>query len=356
MNVHTRYRNMLALSELPYFELREGRLALRDRSLGPAIDVHTHLALAYVRPMRVDLHAAPRPARHYLPAHRPLDLDVYLNRNFTRLDIRRLALDLTLLSPTSRGMRRTHTIPNLLREMDELGIAASVTLAIDWARLSWNSEAYIEAARGEPRIVPFASVHPGARDAGARVDRFADMGARGVKVHPAVQLVSPSDPRAMPIYRRAAERGLPVLWHCGPVGIEMEKGRRLSQVDLYEPAIRDCPETTFVLGHSGALQFEKALSLAQRYDNVWLELSCQAISNVRRMVEEAPSDRVVFGSDWPFYHEAIPLAKLLLATEDRPEVRERFLWRNAERLLGIDVGELGWARTHRGGAGASTPG
>lgn len=35
------------LARLPYFERQEsGRLRLADRSIGPAIDVHTHLALA----------------------------------------------------------------------------------------------------------------------------------------------------------------------------------------------------------------------------------------------------------------------------------------------------------------------
>ncbi len=42
---------------------------------------------------------------------------------------------------------------------------------------------------------------------------------------------------------------------------------------------------------------------------------------------------MVYGSDWPFYHQAIALAKVLMATEDRPELRRPVLYDNAARLL-----------------------
>jgi len=165
--------------------------------------------------------------------------------------------------------------------------------------------------------------------------RQQELGIRGLKLHPMAQIVAPDDPRALRLYRRAGELGLPVLFHCGPVGIEPPHGRRLCQVERYRKAVEHCPETTFLLGHSGALQMEEALAHAQRYDNVWLEISCQSVTNVRRILAEAPPERIVFGSDWPWYHQAIPLAKLLMATVDRPELRRAVLWDNAARLLGL---------------------
>jgi predicted TIM-barrel fold metal-dependent hydrolase len=56
---------------------------------------------------------------------------------------------------------------------------------------------------------------------------------------------------------------------------------------------------------------------------------------VRRILERAPEERVLFGSDWPFYHQAVPLAKVLLATEGAPRTRRRVLRDNAARLLGL---------------------
>ena len=150
-------------------------------------------------------------------------------------------------------------------------------------------------------------------------------------------MVRPDNARAMRLYRLCGARRLPVLWHCGPVDIEPAAGRRRSQVRLYEPAIAETPETTFILGHSGALQMELALDLAQRYPNVYLDLACQSLGAIRRILEEGPAERILFGSDWPFYHQSLTLAKVLIASEGAPELRRRVLYDNAARLLGLEV-------------------
>jgi hypothetical protein len=306
----------------------------------PVIDVHAHLALAFVRPMRVDLHASHDCTKHYLPSERALDLDVYANLNFDAADLRRLKIDLGPMSVTGRGMRATHTVANLKREMLAMGVVRSVLLPIDFPYLSRNAETYLELAAREESVVSLGSVHPFAPDLAGRLDRQKAAGALGIKVHPAVQKVAPEHPKALELYRLCAERGLLVLWHCGPVGIESAVARRLCALDRYAKAIAACPETTFVLGHSGALEFEAALALAQKHDTVYLETSCQSLGNVRRIVLEAPPERVLFGSDWPFYHQAIPLAKVLLATEDVPERRDGLLWRNAARLFDLEPSTL----------------
>ena len=325
----------LDLARLPFFEMKEGgRLALKDTSIGPIIDVHTHLAMAYVLPLRVNLHEAIRPTEHYLPMRgRRIDLDIYVNKNFTKDDLRRLKRDLTLMSVTPWGMRRTHTIPNLTREMQDLCIAQSVSLPIDYPVLSSNAITFLTALHGNDAFITFGSVHPYASDVEGALDRHVRLGARGVKVHPAVQLIRPDNRRAMRLYRLCAERGLPVFFHCGPVGIEPRIGRRLSQVVYYEKPIAENQKTSFILGHSGALQMEKALDYCKRYPNVFMDITSQSLTNVRTILREADPDRVLFGSDWPFYHQAISLAKVLIATENDRALQRKVLYENATRLF-----------------------
>lgn len=328
----TRFASTWELSRLPWFELREGRLVLADRSVGPIIDAHTHLALAYVRPMQVDLDARPDRVEHYLDMDGELDLDVYVNRNFPPADLRRMKRDLTLGSLTGRGMHRTHTAGGLLAEMEDLGIGTSILLPVDFPVLSHNADTYLAVAREHRRLVSLGSVHPLAGDRAGRLARQKALGARGIKVHPAVQLIAPDHPRAMDLYRHCAALKLPVMFHCGPVGIEPWLGRRLSQVKHYWRPIKENPDVTFVLGHSGALQWPMALDLAIRHDNVWLETSSQSLTGVRTILRDGPTDRVVFGTDWPFYHQSIALAKVLIATEGEPELRRRVLHDNSARL------------------------
>jgi len=329
------FENLSDLSRLPWFDLHDGRLVVSDASVGPVIDMHSHIAMAYLLPMRVDLYRATDHTEHYLPACCSIDFEVYQNKNITPDALRALKRDLTIGSLSRGGMRSTHTVPNLVREMDELGIVRSVLLPIELPYISKNAAHALDAARREPKVISFGSVHPIVDRVGTRLDEQAHAGARGVKVHPAVQLISPDHPHAMALYRQCAERNLPVLWHCGPVGIELQSGRRRSQVALYEKPIADQPRTRFILGHSGALQMEQALDLACRYPNVWLELSGQSLTNVRTILDRADPDRVVYGSDWPFYHQAIGIAKVLLATAGRAHLRAKVLYQNAANLLGL---------------------
>jgi uncharacterized protein len=331
------FRDLLGLAELPWFARGdEGRLVVRDRSFGPVLDVHTHVALAYVLPMQVDVFKQTPETLHYLPGCRPLDLELYANRNFTRGDITEMKRDLSLRSLGGSGMRATHTAANLVREMDEMGITRSVLLPIDFPVLSHNAETALDVARKSDRIVGFGSVHPWSRGLARKLDAQIALGARGIKVHPAVQCVRPDDPRAIRLYRLCGERGIPVLWHCGPVGIAPRLGEYLTQVRFYEKPIAECSRTTFILGHAGALQLDLGVALQRRYPNVWLETASQSLPGVRQIVEKADTRRVLMGSDWPFYHQAISLSKVLIATEGRAEVRRAILWGNAARLLGVE--------------------
>jgi predicted TIM-barrel fold metal-dependent hydrolase len=336
-----RFSGLRDLARLPWFELKNGKLVVVDPSVDRAIDMHTHLALAYVRPMAVDLTAAHDDVEHYLPADAELDFDVYVNKNFAADELKRMNRDLVLGSLTSSGMRRTHTVPNLVREMGELSIAQSVLLPIELPRpLSNNTRSWLNAVHdvaADEQIVCFGSVHPYTFNMEAQLDEQVRLGVRGIKVHPAVQMVRPDDARAMKLYRLCAARKLPVLWHCGPVEIEPALGRYMSQLTHYERGIAENPATTFVLGHSGALQMDQAVEYARRYDNVWLEVSSQSVGNIGRLLDTLGDERVMYGTDWPFYHQAIALAKVLMATEGLPQTRARVLRGNAARLLGLSA-------------------
>jgi hypothetical protein len=132
--------------------------------------MHTHVALAYLMPMRVDLYRATPHTEHYLPDCCPIDFEGYQNKNFTPEALRALKQDLTLGSFRRGGMHATHTVPNLTREMDELGIVHSVLLPIDLPYISRNAAHALEAARREPKMISFGSVHPIVDRVGTRLD------------------------------------------------------------------------------------------------------------------------------------------------------------------------------------------
>ena len=201
-------------------------------------------------------------------------------------------------------------------------------------------EDYLEVAADYAPLIGFGSVHPFEKGFEERLARQKEAGARGVKMHPAVQMLPPDHPRALAVYRACGDLGLCVFWHCGPVDIEGRWARYCSQVRHYWKAVRECPGTTFVLGHTGALQMQEALELMQTYPNVYSEIASQGVSNVCQLVEQAPIERLMFGTDWPFYHQGAGLAKILIATENEPAKRAMVLRENAMKLLDLDEAQL----------------
>lgn len=335
-NLPTRFGSVLDLARLPWFEVRDGnRLVLVDDTVGPIIDMHTHLAMGYLRPLRVDLgHETPTTA-YYLPLTLPVDLDIYANKNLDASSRFAMTLDLSALSLTGQGMRTTHTAPNLTRDLGDMGIVHAVVLPIDLPVGPRNADAVLEISASYGELIPFGSVHPLERETERKLAAQKSRGAAGVKVHPAGQFIAPDHPRTIRLCGQCGRLDLPVLFHCGPVGIEPKAGRRRSQVARYERVIAENPETTFVLGHAGALQHEEAVAYAGTYENTYFELSCLGLSALRHVLEVVPPHRLLYGTDWPFYHQSLTLARVLMLTADDPPLRRAILFDNAARLLGL---------------------
>lgn len=335
----TRFESTLDLARLPWFEVRGGsHLVLAPgaaEEVGPVIDIHTHLAMSWIRRLRIDLHATSPSVEYYLPVTLPVDLDAYSNENLDASAMFAMKLDLSLLGLTGSGMRTTHTAPNLVRDMESLGIVTSIVLPFDLPFGSSNADHLLETLSAYPDLVPFGSVHPFDRSLEQHLDSQMSAGAKGIKLHPNGQFIAPDHPRTVHLCGRCGSRDLPVLFHCGPVGIEPKSARERCQVYRYEKTIAENPNTTFILGHSGALQYEQAIVFADQYPNTWFDVSCLGLNALRTVLDAIPSDRVLYGTDWPFYHQALTLARVLIATEDDRALRSAVLHDNAARLLGM---------------------
>ena len=155
-----------------------------------------------------------------------------------------------------------------------------------------------------------------------------------MKLHPTMQRFYPDDEKMMEIYAACERLGLVVFFHCGRAGIEPESTHRYALPRHYEAAVHNFPGVPFVFGHSGARDVDGFIPLAQRYENAWLGIHGQGVTKVNEMLEATGGERMLFGTDWPFYHLCATLAKVLIVTEGKPEQRAAILRGNAERLLG----------------------
>lgn len=333
------------LADLPYFELdAEGHIRCTV-DLGDAVDAHAHLGFAYLGSPKVDLLASSPDVLYLMDCDGveppcTVSFEVYLNQCATQAMLERMDGELAAsLSPKGSAYARTHTIPNLLAEMDRLGIRRAVVHAVDVGfgedddpTGDWLDA--VEAAGAGDRVIVFGSVHPERADAAARIAAWKQRGIRGLKVHPTMQRIAPDDPACQVLYQACSELGLPVFFHCGRTGIEPELVQPFAEGERYFQPVGDFPDVTFVLGHSGAvLDWQAAMDLAKERRNVLMDLHGQGISTIETMIRELGPERLMFGTDWPFYPEAAMLARVLHVTRADAGVRRQVLETTAGTLL-----------------------
>lgn len=341
-----RYRGYRGLAELPWFEI-DGAGVLRNTAtdLPKAIDMHCHFGMSMLMAPDVDLHTRTDRVQHLLDCDGAdpgclLDLDVYINRNFDEQGLKALRWGFAAQALWGSAAAKTQTLANLISEMDATGVERALILPIAFG-LPFGDDlterwALAITKSGETRrLLRGASVHP--KDGGRleKLRRYAADGALAIKVHPTMQRTYPDSGVMMEIYAECERLGLFVFFHCGRAGIEPESTHRYALPRHYEGAIKTFPKVQFVLGHSGARDVADAIPLAERYENVWLDTHGQGVTTLHEMLNRTGGSRMLYGTDWPFYHLAASLAKLLIITEKRPKDRYALLRGNAERLLAM---------------------
>lgn len=174
-------------------------------------------------------------------------------------------------------------------------------------------------ARAHGDVVHTATFFP-ENGVAAYVDHALDDGARLVKVHLQVGAFDPRDMRLDPVWGRLAERGVPVVVHCGGGPIP---GPFTGPGPMGEVLARH-PELVAVVAHMGMPEYGEFLDLARRYPRVHLDttMAFTDFSEERSPFPRAllPAlaelqDRIVLGSDfpntpYPYAHQLEALARL----------------------------------------------
>jgi len=329
------FKNCNELTQLPYFEMNPaGKPVLAVDDAPPIVDFHTHLGSYYFLSRPIDLFQHTETVDHcFRHDELPIDLSLYSGVNLRNTRRNGTFSDHAHTILTNKGSNATYTIPNLIEEMDRMGVEKSIVLAIDMPGGSQNSLHQAKYLQGNPRLIPFCAVNVQSRRWEEDMDRCVAMGARGLKVHPYAQFLPPNHSRMMKLYKRWSKTGLPVLFHTANNGLEPSFLRKLSDMELYEEPLKKFPEIPFIMGHAGMLFYELAVKYAKAHGNTYLEIGGQPPQNIRHMIEILGNDKILFGTDWPFYPLILPLAKVLVATETDRESRDLILSGNAFRLI-----------------------
>jgi predicted TIM-barrel fold metal-dependent hydrolase len=195
---------------------------------------------------------------------------------------------------------------------------------------------YIAAVvRADPGLfVGFASVNPAFRGVAAAVTELeravTELGLAGVKLYPMYQHWAANDrDLAFPIYRKAADLGIPVMIHqAGSTRID-------AKLELGRPALlddigREFRDLTVIIAHCGLPWVDEALFLLTKHPNFYAELSYLIATLTRRDLflllhrcETAfvPLEKIFFGTDYPgFLYDPVKLRDKLMGVNEEAAV------------------------------------
>ncbi len=228
------------------------------------------------------------------------------------------------------------TAAELLRSGREAGICHFVVFSVATSPhqvSSINRFIARTVAESSGAMTGLGSFHPDSDDFVRDLDEIEQLGLKGVKLHPDIQRFCADDPRAMEIYRLCEERDLPVCIHAGDKRYDYSNPDRIGRV------LEAFPRLRLAAAHMGGWSvWETAAERLADYPNLLVDC-CSSFwwlgrETSKRLIRLYGAERVLFGTDYPFWPQRNEI-ETLLAMDLEPEEYEQIFWRNAAELYGL---------------------
>jgi hypothetical protein len=196
------------------------------------------------------------------------------------------------------------TLDRLRASMQRAGVDRSVVIAS--APLAPN-DWLLRAAASDPSIVPVVHVPPVPSEAPAEAWRqayedLAERGARGFKLHPNLDGLTPEHPAVRASLACARAHGRFVILHTGRFTVPGYRDLRPVDPRDWADGLREFPDVRVCLAHMNRDAPEVVWPLMKELPGLYTDTSWQPADAIRRAVEAVGPERILLGSDWPLLH------------------------------------------------------
>ena len=179
------------------------------------------------------------------------------------------------------------------------------------------------------RVYPILWVTPTMlRNGGIQQMLGSEITWRCVKIHGVHQW---DDERIQEVADVARQLHVPMLLHTG--------GFEQCEAGQYLPLIRRNPDVIFILAH--ARPIEQTIDVMQQCPNAWADVAFTPVENVKELIRNDFSDRVLWGTDYPIqraYYKDADQKQLYLKRLD--EVRSVMFDMVFDKLTYINFNQL----------------
>ena len=167
-----------------------------------------------------------------------------------------------------------------------------------------------------------------------------DLGAAALKLHPVHGGFRCDDARLYPAYQVLAERGVPLVVHCGTSSFPGSLNRFADPV-LLDDVLGDFPTLDVVLAHGGrGWWYDAAAFITLMRPNVWIEVSGlppKKLPNYYKNYDFARlAKKMIVGTDWPGVPGNRANAQAIIDLGLERETVESILHGNARKVYALD--------------------
>jgi uncharacterized protein len=226
------------------------------------------------------------------------------------------------------------TLGGLRNSMQMAGITRSVVLSI-----ATKPSQVTVINRGCPPlmsedIIPFGTLHPEHEAIEEEIGFLRESGIKGIKLHPEYQNFYVDDPKLFPIYEQLSSAGLIVLFHAGkdPGPFTCDHALPQSLRTVHE----NFPKLKMVAAHMGGwlswTEVEEVLCGIPIFFDTSAAPNFLDPNDFERMVRKHGADRIVFGTDSPWYDQKYAYDWIDRTTLSDTE-KEAIFFKNARCLL-----------------------
>ena len=246
--------------------------------------------------------------------------------------------------------KMTSTTDEFVKLLDKMGVEKAVIFNLDEETPSGiaglPNDYYAEIVKKYPdKFVGFAGIDPLKRMKAVReIRRSYDLGLRGVAVRPFMFGIPPHHAKMYPIYSTCVELDIPIWFH---LSINYSTNNMEVERPIYLDIVaQDFPELKIIAGHGGWPWVNELVAVAWRNPNIYIDIASYLPKYIgmkgtgwEQLIHFGNSvlqDKILFGSTWLFMGMSIKqLADGVMELPLKEEVKRKWLYENAARLLGI---------------------
>lgn len=233
------------------------------------------------------------------------------------------------------------TYKRLLCDLEELSIDKAVILSINTRDFNCT-EKILNYNRDVEKTIIFGSLHPYEDNLDEKIDSFISRGIKGFKINPHIMDVDICDPKMINLIKKLSKKDLPIISCSGyqlpsyvkNVPAKVNRLLTTQRISKFKRILDTIKGSTFIFAHGGIEENDRLISLMKEYSNTYTDISTQNITNIKSMINELGSKRLLFGSDYPYLSPAFTILSVLKATESEEE-RKNIFSDNARCILKI---------------------